>query len=119
MVSALQRRAARRLRTQGACEQMRDVIAVKLSEGDSDQEIKDYFVAQYGPQVLGEPRWRVSTGLRGFCLLSSLIGGGVFVVPRQHDRRQNTGRTAGAATSSAASDSEDEYGRKLDEVEAP
>ena len=27
-----------------ACEQMREVIAVKLSEGESDQEIKNYFV---------------------------------------------------------------------------
>jgi cytochrome c-type biogenesis protein CcmH len=38
-----------------ACEQMRDVIAVKLAEGEDSESIKAYFVEQYGPQVMGEP----------------------------------------------------------------
>lgn len=38
-----------------ACEQMKDVIAIKLSEGEDTTSIKSYFVDQYGPQVLGEP----------------------------------------------------------------
>ena len=38
-----------------ACNQMKDVIGQKLAQGTDVQTIKNYFVAQYGPQVLGEP----------------------------------------------------------------
>ena len=38
-----------------ACSQMKEVIGEKLAQGDDVQTIKNYFVAQYGPQVLGEP----------------------------------------------------------------
>jgi cytochrome c-type biogenesis protein CcmH len=38
-----------------ACEQMKEVIALKLSDGEDLDSIRTYFVAQYGPQVLGEP----------------------------------------------------------------
>ena len=38
-----------------ACEQMREVIGEKLSEGVPKAQIMDEFVAQYGPVVLGEP----------------------------------------------------------------
>jgi cytochrome c-type biogenesis protein CcmH len=38
-----------------ACEQWRGVIRDMLEQGYSEQEIKDYFVAQYGDRVLGVP----------------------------------------------------------------
>ncbi len=38
-----------------ACEQMREVIAEKLVAGESTDQIKTYFVQQYGDVVLGEP----------------------------------------------------------------
>lgn len=38
-----------------ACEQWRGVIRDKLSEGWTKEEIKDYFVSQYGDRVLAEP----------------------------------------------------------------
>jgi cytochrome c-type biogenesis protein CcmH len=38
-----------------ACEQWRGVIRDMLEEGSTEQEIKDYFVAQYGDRVLGIP----------------------------------------------------------------
>lgn len=38
-----------------ACAQMRDVIAIKLGEGESSASIQEYFVEAYGPQVLGRP----------------------------------------------------------------
>jgi cytochrome c-type biogenesis protein CcmH/NrfF len=34
---------------------MKDVIAIKLAEGEDTESIKAYFVEQYGPQVMGEP----------------------------------------------------------------
>ena len=38
-----------------ACHQWRELIRDQLSEGWTEPEIKEYFVAQYGDRVLGEP----------------------------------------------------------------
>jgi cytochrome c-type biogenesis protein CcmH len=38
-----------------ACAQWRELIRQKLSEGWSEKQIKDYFVAQYGDRVLAQP----------------------------------------------------------------
>jgi len=38
-----------------ACAQWRDLIREKLAAGWNDQQIKDYFVTQYGDRVLAEP----------------------------------------------------------------
>jgi cytochrome c-type biogenesis protein CcmH len=38
-----------------ACAQWRDLIRLMLSQGKSEQEIKDYFVLNYGARVLSEP----------------------------------------------------------------
>jgi cytochrome c-type biogenesis protein CcmH len=38
-----------------ACAQWRDLIRQKMGLGWSDQQIKDYFVVQYGDRVLAEP----------------------------------------------------------------
>jgi cytochrome c-type biogenesis protein CcmH len=42
-----------------ACRQWRDLIRSMLAEGKSEDEIKQYFVTQYGARVLNEPpnRW--------------------------------------------------------------
>jgi cytochrome c-type biogenesis protein CcmH len=38
-----------------ACAQWRELIRQKLAEGWNEQQIKDYFVQQYGDRVLGTP----------------------------------------------------------------
>jgi cytochrome c-type biogenesis protein CcmH len=38
-----------------ACAQWRELIRQKLSDGWTQQQIKDYFVQQYGDRVLGTP----------------------------------------------------------------
>jgi cytochrome c-type biogenesis protein CcmH len=38
-----------------ACVQWRALIKEKLLKGESEQQIRDYFVAQYGERVLGAP----------------------------------------------------------------
>lgn len=38
-----------------ACKQWRDLIRLKLSEGWTEAQIKQYFVDQYGARVLSEP----------------------------------------------------------------
>ncbi|RPJ27061.1 MAG: hypothetical protein EHM33_09290 [Chloroflexi bacterium] len=46
-----------------ACRQWRDLIRTMLVEGKSEDEIKQYFVAQYGARVLDEPPNRLVTYL--------------------------------------------------------
>lgn len=46
-----------------ACRQWRDLIRSMLSEGKSEEEIKQYFVTQYGVRVLAEPPNRLVTYL--------------------------------------------------------
>ena len=46
-----------------ACRQWRDLIRTKLAEGQSEEEIKQYFVTQYGARVLAEPPNRLVTYL--------------------------------------------------------
>jgi cytochrome c-type biogenesis protein CcmH len=46
-----------------ACRQWRDLIRTMLAEGKSEEEIKQYFVAQYGARVLSEPPNRLVTYL--------------------------------------------------------
>jgi cytochrome c-type biogenesis protein CcmH len=50
-----------------ACKDWRELIRTKLSEGASDRQIIDYFVAQYGQRVLAQPP------AKGFNLLVWLI----------------------------------------------
>jgi cytochrome c-type biogenesis protein CcmH len=55
------------------CVQMRDVIADKLAAGESKEEIKAYFVEQYGQKVLAQPE------KRGVNLIAWILPG-LFVV---------------------------------------
>lgn len=62
-----------------ACEDWRAQIRDQLAEGWTDQQIIDYFVAQYGERVLAEPQRKGFTSLVWFLpLLVVLIG--VWVV---------------------------------------
>src|SRR5512136_1359796 len=38
-----------------ACAQWRELIRQKLADGWNEQQIKDYFVQQYGARVIGSP----------------------------------------------------------------
>ncbi len=64
-----------------ACAQWRELIRQKLAQGWTDQQIKDYFVNQYGDRVLAEPP---RTGLNWlvYVLPPVLILAGAFLVWR-------------------------------------
>jgi cytochrome c-type biogenesis protein CcmH len=120
-----------------ACEQMRDVIAVKLAEGEDSESIKAYFVEQYGPQVMGEPPRQGFNWLAWLLPGVVAVAGGYFfwrttqrmvqpaarladepgVEPLANTSFSNTPVTTeltGEITSDQAQD-EDEYTQKLDE----
>lgn len=59
---------------------MKDVIGEKLASGEDVSSIKNYFVAQYGPQVLGEPPLEGFNWLwPGILPVVAMVAGGLFV----------------------------------------
>lgn len=58
-----------------ACVQMREVIAEKLMAGETKEQIKAYFVQQYGDVVLGEPsRQGFNLIVWVFPILAAVVG---------------------------------------------
>lgn len=62
-----------------ACDQMKEMIAIKLAEGVGEEEIRAYFLDQYGPQVFGEPPREGFNWLAWILPVLGLFGGGLFV----------------------------------------
>lgn len=107
-----------------ACDQMKDVIAIKLSEGESAEEIKAYFLDQYGPQVLGEPPREGFNWLAWIMPFAVLLAGGGFLWYRARHMfgagddlaTAVASGPAGAGRSADSGESEkDSYDRKLEE----
>ena len=64
-----------------ACAQWRALIAEKLGQGWSEQQIKDYFAAQYGDRVLAIPPARGLNWLV-YIIPPLAIGLGIFILYR-------------------------------------
>lgn len=74
-----------------ACEDWRAQIRDQLSEGWTDQQVIDYFVAQYGERVLAEPQRKGFTSLVWFLpLIAVLLGLGVVYEILKNWRKQKT-----------------------------
>ena len=72
-----------------ACEDWRAQIRDQLSQGWTDQQIIEYFVAQYGERVLAEPQRKGFTSLVWFLpLIVVLVGLGVVYEILRNWRRQ-------------------------------
>lgn len=102
-----------------ACDQMKDMIAIKLAEGENTESIKAYFIEQYGPQVLGEPPREGFNWLAWILPFVALILG-AFVLWRQVSRRVRPAPQAAADDQASSASAErnradDEYAAKLDE----
>jgi cytochrome c-type biogenesis protein CcmH len=110
-----------------ACDQMKEVIALKLAEGEDTQTIKNYFVEQYGPQVLGEPPRSGFNWLAWILPFAAALGGGLFVWLRARSMvrpaypnpeaaaAEQDAPPAFADTAASRTPEEEEYARKLDE----
>jgi cytochrome c-type biogenesis protein CcmH len=72
-----------------ACEDWRAQIRDQLTEGWTDQQIIDYFVAQYGERVLAEPQRKGFTSLVWFLpLIVVLVGLGIVYEILRNWRKQ-------------------------------
>jgi len=94
-----------------ACAQWRETIRLKLSAGWSEQQIKDYFVEQYGARVLATPP---ATGLNWLVYVlppaAFLIGAALLFRALRSWRRAAT-----ASTPAAPLASDDPYVRRLED----
>ena len=72
-----------------ACEDWRAQIRDQLAEGWTDQQVIDYFVAQYGERVLAEPQRKGFTSLVWFLpLMAVLLGLGIVYEILRNWRKQ-------------------------------
>jgi cytochrome c-type biogenesis protein CcmH len=94
-----------------ACAQMKEVIAIKLAEGEDAQSIRSYFLDQYGPQVLGEPPRQGFNWLAWILPVAAVVGGGVFLWLRL----QQMSRPLRPTPAGVAGTEIDEHERRLDE----
>ena len=100
-----------------ACRQWRELIRTQLSEGMTEQQIKDYFVANYGARVLAEPP---RTGLNWlvYILPPVIILLGAFFLFRSFREWTKASATASAVSAErgeASSPAKDDYVARLEE----
>ncbi|NUM44210.1 MAG: cytochrome c-type biogenesis protein CcmH [Anaerolineales bacterium] len=95
-----------------ACDQWRELIRQRLAEGWSEQEIKNYFVEQYGDRVLAEPP---RTGLNWLVYILPpvivLLGLGIVIRVLHSWKVQ----TAQATASAKPPTLDDDYVRRLED----
>lgn len=97
-----------------ACEQMRQEIALKLAAGEDIESIKTYFLAQYGPQILGEPPREGFNWLAWILPFVALGGGAIFLVARGRSLFMRPASARPAPTATVAPEDEP-YARRLEE----
>jgi cytochrome c-type biogenesis protein CcmH len=99
-----------------ACEQMKDVIALKLAEGEDTEAIKAYFVEQYGPQVMGEPPRQGFNWLAWILPAVAVVMGGFFFWrATQRMVRPSAVAQPPVVRTVTTPDDDDEYAQKLEE----
>ena len=103
-----------------ACEQWRGIIRDKLAEGWSADDIKTYFVNQYGDRVLAEPPRRGFNWVVYLVPVIIFVGGGfLFYRGFQHWRSPEPDREVrkkSKTTPKSAKPSEDDISRVEEEL---
>ncbi|MBI3738948.1 MAG: cytochrome c-type biogenesis protein CcmH [Chloroflexi bacterium] len=96
-----------------ACRQWRDLIRQQLSQGWTEDQIKQYFIDQYGVRVVGEPPARGLNWLV-YILPPVIILAGAILLFRAL-RAWTKPSTAAAVTRSKKEAPKDEYVARLEE----
>lgn len=100
-----------------ACVQMREVIAQKLMEGASKDQIKAYFVQQYGDVVLGAPSNEGFNRLAWvFPILAAIVGlGWLAYLVRAWLRRRPITSPVPTSGETQATAPKDKYLQRVDD----
>jgi cytochrome c-type biogenesis protein CcmH len=99
-----------------ACQQWRAQIGQMLSDGQSEQQIKDYFVSRYGARVLAQPPAAGTSLLLYVLPIMGLIVGAVIVIwfMRRLRARGTSASSSQPVAATPAQPTGDEY---IDRVE--
>ncbi len=101
-----------------ACKQWRELIRLKISEGWTEAEIKEYFVDNYGERVLSEPK-REGFSLLVYFVPPAIILLGAVILFRALRQWKTTGEeaiemVASPGTADDSDDSDAEYIARLE-----
>ena len=100
-----------------ACRQWRELIRQMLAEGKTEQQIKDYFVANYGARVLSEPP-RTGFNWLVYIVPPVLIFVGAYILFnsfRVWIKPKSAEAGSGQGEEAKPSSSDDEYVKRLEE----
>ncbi len=99
------------------CDQMREVIRQKLAAGETKEEIKAYFVEQYGQVVLGVPPKRGGMILAWVLpfLVVLVAGGWVYHLARRWARQRATEEPGATAPQSLPAEYVERLERELEQ----
>ena len=101
-----------------ACQDWRAQIRDQLSQGWTDQQIIDYFVAQYGERVLAEPQRKGFTSLVWFLpLIVVLVGLGIVYEILRNWRKQKPSTVAVISTPAIPEDVLKKIEREIREMD--
>lgn len=101
------------------CDQMREVIRQKLAAGETKEEIKAYFVEQYGQVVLGVPPKRGGMILAWVLpfLVLLVAGGWVYRLARRWAQRRATEEIEAVAPQPLPAEYVERLERELEQFE--
>ncbi len=97
-----------------ACHEWRELIRQKLADGWTDEQIKQYFAAQYGDRVLAEPPRRGLNWLV-YVLPFVCLAGGAVLLWRVLSSMKPARQTESTPTAEPPPGQQDEYVKKLEE----
>jgi cytochrome c-type biogenesis protein CcmH len=101
-----------------ACQDWRAQIRDELSQGWTEQQVIDYFVAQYGERVLAEPQRKGFTSLVWFLPLTAfLIGLGVVYEILKSWRKQKATTASGLPSSEISGELREKIEREIREMD--
>ena len=103
-----------------ACDQMREQIGIQLANDASAEEIKAYFIEQYGPQVLGEPPFSGFNWLAWAVPVIALAAGALLLLRRGRAMLTPIGDTNHAAFNgerTSASNTDNDLGDEVSRVD--
>ena len=95
-------------------EAMTTLIKQKLAQGQSAEQIIQFFVAQYGEQVLASPPKRGFNLVAWILPFAAILGGGgiIYIAVKQWVRQ---GRQSQTTTKTLTDESDEEYQHRLEE----
>ncbi len=96
------------------CQDMKKEIARQLAEGRTPEEIRAYFVEQYGPVVLGEPPRKGINWLAWVIPVIVLVGAGAYALFKIREWSQSSPEPQTAVVTDDSAAVEDEYAARVE-----